>query len=106
MEDCGGRQHPEAARIERHQGLQGQDDVAVDEKNRVEDEQRNRVLLPVLWPAIQALFEPVQQSRRAILAVHDLRHITAERHGDYYRKDDYGNWQKPHRWVLFGCKRP
>src|SRR5258708_26525538 len=97
VEDSAGRQHAEAARIQRHQGLQRQNDIAVDEEHCIEDEQRDRVVLPILRAAIQTFLEPTEQSRRLVVAVHDLRHVTAERNGDYYREDDYRDWQKPHK---------
>src|SRR5208337_1569588 len=98
VKDRARRQHPEATRIKRHPRLQRQDDVAIDEQDCVEDEQRYRVLLlPVLRPAIEMFLEPSEDSRRLVLAVHDLRHVTAYWDCNYYREYDYGDWQKPHR---------
>src|ERR1700737_1878917 len=58
MENGSRRQHAETARIQRHQRLQRQHDVAVDEEHCVDNQQCTSVPLPVLWTAIQALLEP------------------------------------------------
>ena len=58
-----------AERVQGHEGLERKDEKTKDEQHRVEDEQRSRVLLPVL--RVEACFEPAKYFRGLILAIHD-----------------------------------
>jgi hypothetical protein len=61
-----------AERVQGHEGLECKDEKTKDEQHSVEDEQRSRVLLPVLRAAVEACFEPAKYFRGLILAIQDL----------------------------------
>ena len=65
LKDGRRRQHAPSERVQRHPRLERQDQEAEDEQHHIEDEQRRRVLLPVLRAAVEAFLEPAQQPRRA-----------------------------------------
>ena len=60
-----------AERVQGHEGLECKDEKTKDEQHSVEDEQRSRVLLPVLRAAVEACFEPAKYFRGLILAIYD-----------------------------------
>ena len=69
----------EAARIERRNRLQAENDETEHEQPDREDEHRQHVLLPVLRSGVDQLLEPTQKPWPVIFAVHQPSEIGAER---------------------------
>lgn len=82
MKNSRRREHSQMPWIEWHPGSEGENEKTKNEKNRVKDQQGERILLPVLVPKIQALFEPPQDRQGLVFAVHDPGQIAAQRQSD------------------------
>ena len=79
VEDRRRSEHFLAVRVQRQIGLQGQDRKADDERQRVEDHERQGVLFPVLRAGVQPRFDPTQPPRRAKTTIEHVCHIQADR---------------------------
>src|SRR5208283_31713 len=92
IEDRARRQHHPAVWIKRHPLLNRQHKVAEDKEQGVEDEQRARVLFPVLWTTVQAFFEPPKDWQGPVLSLHDPGKITAQGECDQACSHHERNW--------------
>ena len=68
--------------------LKHQHDISKHVQNDVEYEQGNRILLPVLRPAVDAVFTPLQWAGRMVAPVHDPRQVLTQRIGNRNANDE------------------
>ena len=96
----------EAARIERRNRLQAENDETEHEQPDREDEHRQHVLLPVLRSGVDQLLEPTQKPWPVIFAVHQPSEIGAERNRQNDRRDEEQSRKQPHGSSLSDYARP
>ncbi len=96
VENRGRAERALACRREGKDGLQRQDHKAEHEKQRIEQEQRDDVLLPALGTRIQPPLDPLHPSRGVVAAVHNPREVKAARNRQQHRRRNNQKRQEPH----------
>src|SRR5271156_2648998 len=73
---------PQPAWIQWRKRLEHQHDISKHVQNDIEYEQGDRVLLPVLRSAVDAVFTPLQWAGRMVASVHDPGQVLTQRIGN------------------------